>query len=148
MNEAMARVQFADWLKRTHPEIFKRAVAIAEKGTQTAELGLWGGGGNGGNGGGNGFWSKFSKAAAGLGTTYLALKNQRDMMKLNLERARQGQPPLDPATTAPVVRTQVDVSPELTERLVTGAGRGLNTTLLFAGGAILLVMLMMGRKRR
>lgn len=142
MSEALARVQFADWLKKTHPEIFKRAVKIAESGNQ---LGLMG---PPANGGGNGFWSKFSKAAAGLGTTYLALKNQRDMMKLNLERARQGQPPIDPATAAPVVRTQVDVSPELTERLVAGAGRGLNTTLLFAGAAVLLVVLMMGRKRR
>jgi hypothetical protein len=137
MNQAEARVQFADWLKREHPEIFKRAVAIAEK--QTQALGALGAEGES-------FWSKFTKAAAGLGTTYLALKNQRDMMRLNLERARQGQPPLDVATSAPVVRTQVDVSPELTERLVSTAGEGLNKTLLLAGAAVVAVLVFMRKK--
>jgi len=122
-----ARVQFADWLKTEHPELFRKAVAAASKselGQETTQQPT------------KSFWQKFSEAAAGLGTTYLSLKNQRDAMKMNLERAKQGLPPIDAATAAPVVRTQVDVSPQLAQKLVDTAGEGINKTLLLAGLAI------------
>jgi len=127
MTQAMARLQFADWLKTNHPELFRKAVAIAEQKTSTLE-GL-------GEKDSGGFWTRFSTAAVGLGTTYLALKNQRDAMKINLQRAQSGLPPIDVATSAPVVKTQVDLSPELTNRLVSTAGEGINKTLLLLGAA-------------
>ena len=123
---AQSRIDFAQWLKNEHPAIFTRAVKAANTNGTLGALGE-----------GESFWSKFTKAAAGLGTTYLALKNQRDVMKINLARAQQGQPPIDAATSAPVVRTQVDMSPELTNKLVSTAGAGINKTLLLAGAAIL-----------
>lgn len=125
MSEAQARIDFAKWLKSEHPELFQKAITIAAKNTLSG-LGEET----------EGFWSKFTKAAAGLGTTYLALKNQRDAMKINLERAQAGQPPIDVATSAPAVRTQVDLSPELTKQLVSTAGAGINKTLLLAGAGI------------
>lgn len=130
---AQSRIDFAQWLKNEHPAIFQRAVKIASQGETLGALGAETGG----------FWSKFSTAALGLGTTYLALKNQRDAMKINLERAQQGQPPIDVATSAPVVRTQVDMSPELTQKLVSTAGAGINKTLLLAGAGILALLFFM-----
>jgi hypothetical protein len=124
---AQSRLDFAQWLKNEHPAIFQRAIKIASQGETLGALGAETGG----------FWSKFTTAAMGLGTTYLALKNQRDAMKINLERAQQGQPPIDIATTAPVVRTQIDMSPELTNKLVSTAGAGINKTLMLAGAALL-----------
>jgi len=124
MNHANARVQFADWLKSEHPQIFAAAIKKAGEGelgdTHTQS-----------------FWQKFTTAATGLGTTYLALRNQREAMKINLERAKAGQPPIDIATSAPVVRTQVDISPELTSRLISTAGEGLNRTMIYAGLGVL-----------
>jgi len=143
MTQAQARLQFADWLKTNHPELFLQAVAIAAKQTETLQ-------GLGAHGdavtSGGGFWSKFTKAAAGLGTTYLALKNQRDAMRINLERAKAGQPPIDMATSAPVVRTQVDLSPELTNRLVSSAGEGINKMLLFGAAGVAAFFLFMKKK--
>lgn len=124
MSEAQARIDFAKWLKSEHPAIFARALKVAANSTLS------------GLGATEGFWSKFTKAAAGLGTTYLALKNQRDAMKINLQRAQDGQPPIDVATSAPAIRTQVDLSPELTQQLVATAGTGINKTLLLAGAGI------------
>ena len=132
-----ARIQFANWLKQEHPSLFQAAVTKASQ-TQMSALGAEE----------KSFWSKFTDAAMGLGTTYLALKNQRDAMKLNLERAKQGQPPIDPATAAPVVRTQVEVSPQLQRELLSTAGEGINKTLLLAGAAILGAFLIFGRRRR
>ena len=133
MSQAQARIDFAQWLKNNHPVIFEKAIAIASN----SENGL------GALGAENGFWSKFTTAALGLGTTYLALKNQRDAMKINLERAQQGQPPIDMATSAPVVRTQVDMSPELTTRLVSGVGAGLQTPLIIAGIGLVALLFFM-----
>lgn len=129
MSQAQARIDFAKWLKSEHPQVFARAIKIAAESDATLK-GL-------GAEPSESFWSKFSKAAMGLGTTYLALKNQRDAMKLNLKRAESGQPPIDVATSAPVVRTQVEMSPELTQKLVSTAGEGINKTLLLAGAGIL-----------
>lgn len=128
MTQAQARIQFADWLQRTHPGIFRKAIEVASNASETL-AGL-------GQEPEKSFWQKFTEAAAGLGTTYLTLKNQRDAMKINLERARAGQPPIDIATTAPVIRTQVDVSPELQQRLISTAGEGLNKILLWGGIAL------------
>ena len=128
MSQATARLQFADWLKTNHPDIFQRALAIAEKNTATLE-GL-------GEEAKLSFWQRFSEAAAGLGVTYLTLKNQRDAMKINLQRAQSGLPPIDVATSAPVIKTQVDLSPELTSRLVSTAGEGINKTLLLAAAGL------------
>lgn len=138
MSQAQARIDFAQWLKNEHPAIFQRAVAAAANSEATLS-GL-------GEEAKESFWSKFAKAATGLGTTYLALKNQRDAMRINLERAQQGQPPIDMATSAPVVRTQVDMSPELTNRLVSTAGEGINKTLLMAGAAIVAVLFFLKKK--
>lgn len=128
MSQAQARIDFAKWLKSEHPALFAKAVAAAAN-SETTLKGL-------GEEPKESFWSKFTKAAAGLGTTYLALKNQRDAMKINLERAQQGQPPIDVATSAPVVRTQVELSPQMRQELTSTAGEGINKTLLLIGAGV------------
>ena len=137
MSQAQARIDFAKWLKSEHPAIFNRAVKVAAE-SQATLAGL---------GETESFWSKFTKAAAGLGTTYLALKNQRDAMKINLQRAQAGQPPIDVATSAPVVRTQVDVSPELQRQLTNTAGEGINKTLLLVGAGVAAFLFLYSKKR-
>ena len=138
MTRLQARVHFADWLQTEHPALFQRAVAIAENSTNNAlgqidpmgppaplvaapETTVTTGGS---------FWDKFKAAAVGVGTTYLTLKNQRDAMKINLARAEAGLPPIDMATSAPVVRTEVALSPELTQRLLSTAGEGMQKMLI------------------
>ena len=43
---------------------------------------------------------------------YLAYDAQKDIMELNMERARQGQEPIDPGMIAPQVRVIHDLPPE------------------------------------
>jgi hypothetical protein len=131
---AQSRVQLADWLKTNHPALFQRAIRVAENATNNG-LGQMGPSAPAPEPT-KSFWEKFTEAAAGLGTTYLTLKNQRDAMKINLDRAQQGLPPIDAGTSAPVITTQVALSPELTNRLVSTAGEGLNKMLLFGAAAV------------
>jgi len=137
MSQVQSRVDFAKWLKSEHPALFDRAVRIASNNQQ----------GLGAVNSSPSFWSKFSKAAMGLGTTFLALKNQRDAMKINLARAQQGQPPIDASTSAPIVRTQVDISPELRKQLTSTAGEGINKTLLLVGAGVAAFLLIYSKKR-
>jgi len=137
MSQAQARIDFAKWLKSEHPELFARATKIAAGGGETL----------GALGETDSFWSRFTKAAAGLGTTYLALKNQRDAMRINLERAKAGQPPIDVATSAPVVRTQVELSPQMRAQLASTAGEGINKTLLLVGAGVAAFLYVYSKKR-
>ena len=92
------------------------------------------------------FWEKVGGALTGLGTTYLSLKNQRDAMAINLERAKQGLPPLDVATSAPVIRTQVDIDPQLANRLASNLGSSMTRNMMIIG-AVVLAFLFIQKKR-
>lgn len=142
--EGFARIQFVDWLKENFPDLARAAISHAENGSVlTNGLGQMGPPAPSGGS----FWQKLAAGATALGTTYLALKNQREALRINLERAKQGQPPIDMGAAAPVIKTQVDIDPALARRLVSDAGAGLNRTLLMVGGLALAAMLFMGRKK-
>lgn len=137
MNNSQAvaeRMQFAQWLKTSHPEIYRSAVATADTEATLSGLGeeappseSW--------------WSKFLKGAAAAGATYLGLKAQRDQLKLNIARAQQGQPPID-VVGQPVLETKVSLAPDVTEKIVESAGRNVNKVLLFGGLGLLAFLLL------
>ena len=140
LTQAQARIQFVDWLQNAHPALAAAAIEAAENGSinSNATNGL-------GQIEGGSFWEKLSSGALALGGTYLTLRAQRDAMKLNIARAEQGLPPIDPALAAPTIRTQVDIDPALAQKLMSNVGSGLNRTLLFAGAAVLALVLFMNR---
>lgn len=89
------------------------------------------------------WWSKAATAFTALGTTFLGLKNQRDVLKINLERAKQGLPPIsNEDLTAPIVQTRIDLSPEVLQQLTAGAGMQINKIMMFAGVGLLIFMMM------
>lgn len=162
-----ARVQFAEWLEDTFPQLYREALERAENDTRVnanakaienanakAQLsGIFDVATNvtstatGTTTDSKSLWERFSEGALALGTTYLSLKNQRDLVAINLERAKAGQAPLDASTMAPVIKTQIDMDPELAARLASNVGSGLNRTLLIGGAVALLAILFLGRKK-
>ena len=136
LTQTQARIAFLSWLQQNHPALAAAAVDYADRPDNLAGLGAE-----------ESWWQKLTSGAMALGTTYLALKNQRDAMKMNLARAEQGLPPLDVASTAPVIRTQVEIDPALAAKIGGSIGSGLNTTMLMVGAGILLVVLFMGQKK-
>ena len=93
------------------------------------------------------FWERLQSGLTTLGTTYLTYKVQKDSMDLNMERAEQGLPPVDTSFAAPVVRTQIDISPEIAARLQETGGEAMRKMMMFGGLALGAVVLMMGMKR-
>lgn len=131
MNQIQARIQFMKWVQDSFPALAAAAIDYADTPT-VAGLGAE-----------DSFWSKLSKGLLGLGTTYLALDNQRRALKINLERAKMGQPPIDIAQTAPVIRTQIEIDPALASKLASGIGGGINTTMMLMVAAGLALFLFM-----
>jgi len=134
-----ARLQFLTWVRENHPGLYNAVMERAVRQTYEGKLaGL-------GEDAQPTLWSKFMDGAVKLGATYLTLKNQRDALKLNMTRAEQGLPPIDPGITAPVIRTQIDLPPDVIEKITSEAGLGLNKILLFGGAALLAFMIISKR---
>lgn len=155
----LARAQFLTWLKQREPVVFRQALQhaetakahfVAQSGNPAALSGL--GLTTTKEGGAvvesKNWWQSLAEGITQAGTAYLAYKGQKAAIDLNLQRAQQGLPPIDVSRyTAPTVRTQVDVSPEILARLREG---GTNTLLLVGGiaAALLLPRLLGGSRRR
>lgn len=92
-----------------------------------------------GNPAGNSWISNIASAFSQFGTAYANYRNQAQWNDLQLQRARQGLPPL-PTTgySAPGVGVNVGISPQVQQLLIIG-GVGL--------GAVLLVNAFAGRRR-
>ena len=65
---------------------------------------------------------------------------------MNIERAKLGQPPIDAATAAPVVRTQVEIDPALARDLASNVGSSINRNMLILGAGALVVVFLLMRK--
>lgn len=141
-----ARLQFATWVKDKHPDIYSAAMRRAEKwrrewgqkrGQPATLEGL------GQDGETQSFWDKFREGVTTLGTTYLTYKTQSDAMDINMTRAEQGLPPIDTSFAAPVVRTQIDISPEIAARLQETGTEAMKNMALYGGLALVAVMVIM-----
>lgn len=135
MTQAQARIQFADWMNRTYPDLWNAAIRTAETKSGPAPSGL--------GEETTSFWQKVGTALTGLGTTYLTLKNQRDAMEINLQRAQQGLPPIDMATSAPVIRTQIDIDPALATKLASNLGSSVTRNMMIIGAVALAALFFM-----
>ena len=140
LTQTEARIQFMAWVQQNFPALAAAAIEAAEN-NSVSGLGQMGPPAPEQLGGS--FWEKLTSGALALGGTYLTLRAQRDAMKLNLARAEQGLPPIDPGLSAPTIRTVIDIDPNLARNLASNIGSGLNRTLLFVGAAILAFFLFM-----
>ena len=134
-----AALNFANWLKIEHPKLFRQAadradISLALRNERAVNRGL-----------GQievepaptektGWLETFMNVAAGLGTTYLTLKNQRDQLKINIERAKIGLDPID-ITAQPIITTQIQLDPDTVDKITASAGFQVNKVLLWAGVA-------------
>lgn len=152
-----AQVSFVHWLKTERPEVYRRAVdqlgpppssvALAGLGLVTMDP-TWlqqTGSQSSSSSSGGGWFGGLTTALTQLGTAYLGVRAQDQLIKLNIERARNGQEPLTAAQSGvqPTVGVDVRASPGI---LAAGAA-GLGLPLLL-GGAGLVWWLSQGGSRR
>lgn len=140
MNVAQSRLLALSEIAAKNPALFSAALARTRQ--QTGQLAGMGADETAAPS----FWQKLSDNLLSMGTAYLTVKNQQDILKLNISRAEQGLPPIDASTSAPVVRTQVELPPDVVSKITSEAGSGLNKILLW-GGAAFLAMLLIKRMK-
>lgn len=134
-----ARMQFLTWVRDNFPDLYNVAIEQANVSEQAQMLqGL-------GAEDGEPWYKKVASTLLAAGSTYLALRAQRDAMKINVARAEQGLPPIDTAGLAPVIRTQIELEPEVIEKVTGAAGIQVNKMLLFGAAAVVAIMLFMRR---
>jgi hypothetical protein len=83
------------------------------------------------------WWQKAIDIAGSVATQYLQFEAQKDVLKVQQDRASRGLPPITSDVYAPTIRHQVDIPPEFKQ-----AAMGTGTLLALGGGALLLFMMM------
>ncbi len=92
---------------------------------------------------------KLVGAAKDIAPAFIQFKQQKEILDMQVERARQGLPPLEAAYIAPTVRIQTELSPEMMTTARAGITEGLQklaVPLFLVGG--LAVFMMTRRKGR
>jgi hypothetical protein len=93
-------------------------------------------------------WDNIVSAAGQIIPAVVQAKAQQDLYKIQLERAKQGQPPLKTEEIAPVIKTQVGLEPETRAAVVTAAGEGFTKLAIPLGIAAAVGLMMVMKKRR
>lgn len=135
--------RFVQMMKKTHPRLYALAKqrageppaglgALGQKTTTTADTaGTW--------------FSRFTDTVTSLAPTYLQYQSQKELLQIQLERARQGLAPLETSQYAPAV--QIGLDPAQTRAAIaaagTRAGEFLTQPMVLAAGAGLLLLVLM-----
>lgn len=144
-----AKIQFAQWLAKKEPFLFK----VAEKAAEIKKAG---------GVAGVGFldidWGDLAKSVTEtvkeVAPAVIQYKAQSSALKTNMKRAEQGLPPIDYAQYTPAVRIQPEISPQTEQVIVRLAEKTVQSTgdkikeffpYILAGTAVLFVAL---RRRR
>ena len=122
---AQAGMDFLAWLKRFEPKLYSHVMSVVG---DPPNQGIFAFANNLGQLGQNGYIPPTTDGTDGGGfmdyvnqaletaktaiPAYFQYQTQKDIMDLNIARAKNGQPPIDPGTIAPQIRHEVDVSPE------------------------------------
>lgn len=130
-----SRRQFLNWIKDWAPQLYVVAKRKADQeDAQDNTLGSL-----------TGWFDTFTDSLTKVGGQYLQLRTQKDILDAQMERMKQGLPPLQTSEYAPTVAVKPDAG---TTREITGAiGAGFGSMLPWIAGGIGL-MFLMGRKRR
>lgn len=130
--ETAARAQFMTWFKENYPNFYASAMSQND-GLGAEEK--------------PSIWSRLIDGIGKLGGTYVTLKAQKDIIEMNIARAKAGLPPIDiaEAGAAPVVQTRIDLDPATIRSLAAEAKPQINMILI--GIAALAAFMVLGMKR-
>jgi len=80
------------------------------------------------------WWEKALEAATEIGGAYFGYQAQKDVLKIQQQRATQGLPPIPTEAYAPTIRHSVDIPPEFRQQVMGGGtllALGLGAAVLF-----------------
>lgn len=119
--------RFLRWLEAWNPQLHAAAVnaanAVTENDTGLGALNSW--------------WDSFTDKISQLGSKYVQFRTQKEILDAQMERMRQGLPPLETGQYAPTVAIKPDAgtTAEITSAIGSGIGK-LSTPLMLAAAAL------------
>lgn len=132
-----ARRRLARWVKSAYPELYAATMRRAEHAAKNGTLGQADSGGNE-----RSLLDRFTSTLEKLAPTYLQYKTQKDILDVQLERARQDLPPLETGQYAPTMQIGLDpetverLANEATERAGAGASALVRSPMLWLAGGV------------
>lgn len=110
--------KYVEFIKAKFPALYERAMDEVARQQRVAGLGDWGN-----------FFNNFTAAVEKITPTIIQAKGQRDLLKVNLNLAKQGKDPIKAENYAPAMKVQVEPSFNIPPA-VTWIGGGLVALLL------------------
>jgi len=129
------RKSFLQWTKKKFPKLYQRALLDVQ-----SKKGL----GESDSNGFTDFFGNIFSSLKDLAPSVLQFKQQKSLMKMQLERAKQGLPPANVADYTPTFKAQVDLAPSTRRAVITGATDMMKPILI--GGAALAAFLILRKK--
>ena len=108
MNNLNAKIALAKWIEKRDPFLFETLVKRYQMQQQMNGLGFSFSDFNFAD-----FASNITDAVKSVAPALVQYKAQSKILKAQLERAKQGQPPLDAAAYTPTVKVAAEVTPEM-----------------------------------
>lgn len=115
MTKKQSKKLYVIWVKKNFPKLYRAALVS-----------------NAGNGMGGGWdWlDNITESITSLAPKYIQYKQQKKVMKMQMDRAKQGLPPANVADYAPVIKTQIDLAPETRKELIDAGSTSLKEMVL------------------
>lgn len=136
----MSAQSVINWVKQNDPYLYQ--VALAKTKAEAQNLGETAP---------SGFMANLLDNIQKAGTALLQYKGQKKILDLQVERARQGLPPINAADYAPTIKTQIALDPETMQQAqATGiqmAKDGINSLKPIFFGALALGAFLMLKRR-
>lgn len=110
-----AVVQFANWLRIRHPDVYKKAMAVSYKGLSGLSASTVAPAGDSG-----GFLNNVTDILKSILPAVAGIYTAKSLIDINISRAKQGLPPIDQSAIAPQVNVGI---PPAQLDAITGVGK-------------------------
>lgn len=126
------------WMKKNSPKLYRAAIAKMSQSTLLGEEPPTP----------ENWFSSLTNTIMDLAPKYLQLKQQKDVMKMQMKRAQQGLPPANVADYAPVVKADINLAPETRKEIIEAGQSSLNDMMkpLLIGGGLLALYFVMKKR--
>ena len=123
------RAKFLSWVKSRHPKIYR--MALLRAGSRSGRL-------SGLGQETESWWSKMATGIQEMIPAALQYRQQKDIMKMQLQRAQAGLPPANVADYTPVLKIETELAPETRAAFIDQLGKPVIFGALALGAFLLL----------
>lgn len=143
MNTLQAKTQFVNWVRKNDPFLYavakKRAELVKSDELNGIDIG--------------GFFNNLVDTVKSIAPTVITYQGQKKILDVQIQRARNGLPPLDSSQYTPTVKVEAQLTPEneraaqrIAINTVKESAQGMQKYMLIGIAGVLAYVLLKGRR--